>query len=254
MKVNVLGGQGGVTNKSSATSILINDTILLDAGCVATALSIKEQVLIDTIFISHSHLDHTKDLAFICDNCFGLREKPFEVYASKETIQAIKNHIFNEVIWPDFSILPSPENPIIKFNEISPGQVVEIENIKVKACEVNHVEGSLGFILDDGESSSVFTFDTCETEKIWKLAKEYKNLKAIFSEISFPNNLQGIADASFHHTPASFAKEVLKMPKDIPVYILHLKPALIEQLKNEIMELDINRLNIVSVDKVIIDI
>jgi cAMP phosphodiesterase len=113
MQVRVIGGHGGVAPGYRASSYLIDNKLLIDAGSVATGISIQEQADIDYFLISHSHLDHIKDLAFICDNCFSLRKKPFQVYCHTTTKNAIKTHLFNEVIWPDFSVLPSPENAVI---------------------------------------------------------------------------------------------------------------------------------------------
>jgi len=71
MKIKILGGHGGLARGFSTTSFLIDDELLIDAGSVASTLSVEEQSKINHILISHSHLDHIKDLAFICDNCFG---------------------------------------------------------------------------------------------------------------------------------------------------------------------------------------
>src|SRR4051812_4545818 len=100
MEVKVLGSQGGVTPHHRASSHLIDGKLLLDAGSVATALPIQEQAKIDHILISHPHLDHIKDLAFIMDNCFGMREVPFEICTNAPVEKAIREHLFNEAIWP----------------------------------------------------------------------------------------------------------------------------------------------------------
>src|SRR5690606_9490715 len=116
LRVRIVGGHGGVTKTSLATSYLINEELLIDAGSVAHGLELSEQEKIKYILISHAHLDHIKDLAFLCDNFFG-KKTPFEVHLHKTTHQAIKAHLFNDIIWPDFSVLPTPETPTIRFNE-----------------------------------------------------------------------------------------------------------------------------------------
>ena len=75
MLVRVIGGHGGVAPGYKATSYLIDGKLLIDAGSVASGLIIEEQVQIDNILISHAHLDHITDLAFLSDNCFGLKGK-----------------------------------------------------------------------------------------------------------------------------------------------------------------------------------
>ena len=62
MLVRIIGGHGGVSPGFKNTSYLIDGKLLIDAGSVASGLQIDQQVLIDNILISHSHLDHISDL------------------------------------------------------------------------------------------------------------------------------------------------------------------------------------------------
>ena len=250
MQVKIIGGHGGVTRNYSATSYLIDDSLLIDAGSVASGLDIQDQLKIDHILISHSHLDHTKDLAFICDNCFGLKGKPFQVHCHKTVHKAIKDHLFNDTIWPDFSLLPTKENPTLTFNEMEKEVEVELGGYKVIPIHVAHPGDAYGFIITKGDVSILFTQDTKATDRIWEVAKNYPNLKAIFTEVSFPNKLQNVADLSDHHTPATMKEELKKMPEDIPVYLGHLKPNYQEELIQEITDLHEPRLHIMYADDV----
>lgn len=250
MQVKIIGGHGGVTKNYSATSYLIDDSLLIDAGSVASGLDIVDQLKIDHILISHAHLDHTKDLAFICDNCFGLKGKPFQVHTHKTVHKAIKDHLFNETIWPDFSILPSKENPTMNFNEVESEKVLQLGDYKVIPVHVKHPGDAMGFIIEKEDTAILFTQDTAATERIWEIAHTIKNLKAIFTEVSFPNSLQKISDLSDHHTPNTMREELKKMPKDIPVYLGHLKPNYQEELIQEITDLGESRLHIMYADDV----
>jgi ribonuclease BN (tRNA processing enzyme) len=134
LEVKIIGCHGGVTKNYHATSILIDEKLLIDAGSVAQALDIVDQLKINHILISHAHLDHVKDLGFICDNCFGLRKMPFKVHCHKTVGTAIKDHIFNEVIWPDFSKLPTEKDPTIVFNYIPAEKELVLGEYKGHAC------------------------------------------------------------------------------------------------------------------------
>lgn len=250
MQVKIIGGHGGVTRNYNATSYLIDDSLLIDAGSVASGLDIEDQIKIDHILISHAHLDHTKDLAFICDNCFGLKGKPFEVYTHQTVTNSIKDHLFNDHIWPDFSVLPTKENPTINFNNIVAEKKVTLGEYTVMPVHVTHPGDALGFIIEKNDKAVLFTQDTKATDRIWEVAKTYKNLKAIFTEVSFPNSLQTVADLSDHHTPASMGEELKKMPKEIPVYLGHLKPNYQEKLIQEINDLKEPRLHVLYADDV----
>jgi ribonuclease BN (tRNA processing enzyme) len=254
MQVKIIGAHGGVTKNYDATSYLIDESLLIDAGSVASGLDIQDQLKIDHILLSHAHLDHIKDLAFICDNCFGLRDKPFEVYCHESVNRAVKTHLFNDTIWPDFSVLPTKENPTINFNNIEAEKIIVLGKYKIMPVHVNHPVykngEAMGFIVDDGDTAILFTQDTMATDRIWEVGKGYKNLKAIFTEVSFPNKLKNIADISFHHAPVTIKEELKKMPKDIPVYLGHLKPYYQEELIQEITDLKEPRLHIMYADDV----
>lgn len=250
MQVKIIGGHGGVTKNYHATSYLIDDSLLIDAGSVASGLDIVDQLKIDHILISHAHLDHTKDLAFICDNCFGLKKNPFNVYTHKTVHKAIKDHLFNDTIWPDFSVLPTKEKPTMTFHNLEKEKTITLGEYKITPVHVKHPGDAYGFIVEKGDCAIVFTQDTAATDRIWEVAKEYKNLKAIFTEVSFPNSLQGVADISDHHTANTMKEELKKMPKDIPVYLGHLKPNYQEQLIQEITDLGEPRLHIMYADDV----
>jgi cAMP phosphodiesterase len=176
------------------------------------------------------------------------------VYCYKNVHQAIKQHLFNDIIWPDFSVLPSIDKPTIRFNEIIAEKEIQLGEYKVLPVHVNHPvlkpgEG-MGFIIEKNETAILFTQDTKATDRIWELGKKVKNLKAIFTEVSFPNKLQTVADLSDHHTPATLKEELKKMPKDIPVYLGHLKPNYQEELIQEITDLQESRLHIMFADDV----
>ncbi len=254
MQVKIIGGHGGVTRNYHATSYLIDESLLIDAGSVAAGLDIQAQLKIDHVLLSHAHLDHTKDLAFICDNCFGLKDKPFEIHCFKSVHHAVKTHLFNDIIWPDFTVLPTEKNPTIRFNEIEPEKPIKVGDYTVMPVHVNHPvlkpgEG-MGFIVEKGDVAILFTMDTKATDRIWEIGKKYKNLKAIFTEVSFPNKLQNVADISDHHSPATMKEEIKKMPKDVPVYLGHLKPNYQEELIQEITDLQEPRLHIMYADDV----
>jgi cAMP phosphodiesterase len=248
MKLRILGGHGGVTRGHAATSFLIDDSLLLDAGSVAETLSIEEQSNINHILISHSHLDHIKDLAFLCDNCFGMKKIPFQVYTHQTVINIIMAHLFNDAIWPDFTSLPNKENPTIQFHSLIPEKTISLGKYKITPVKVQHPNDAMGYIIDDGVGAILFTVDTGPTERIWELAKTVKNLKAIVTEVSFPNSLSKVAMASDHHTPASLKNELEKMPKDIPIILTHLKPNFRDELFAEISALKEPRLRLLERD------
>ncbi len=248
MFVRIIGGHGGVGPGYRATSYLIDGKLLIDAGSVASGLLTEEQIQIDHILISHSHLDHIAELAYLCDNCFGLKGRPFEVHANGPVIESIKTHLMNDQIWPDFSKLPSVKAPTIRFNSMVPEKALELGEYRIMPIPVNHQGGACGFIVEKKGKAILFTQDTGPTEKIWKYAKSISNLKAIFTEVSFPNALQKVATDSQHNTPMSINEEIKKMPADLPIILGHLKPNFQAQLYKEIEALNNPRITLLGQD------
>src|SRR5712691_13267244 len=118
MKLRVLGCYGGNIPGHGMTSFLVNDTLALDAGWVSGALSLKEQVKVRDVFISHSHLDHTCSLPFLIDNNFAAPGFSVRIYGIRETVRWMKKHLFNNETWPDFTKLPTPATPVVKLVEL----------------------------------------------------------------------------------------------------------------------------------------
>jgi len=224
MILRVLGCSGGEAEGDRLTGLLVNGTVALDAGCLTMALKISEQVAIRHIFLSHSHLDHICTLPFYTKNIFGHIDVPVEIHALPETLDALRRHLFNDELWPDFSVIPSPDAPIIRYSEIEPGRVYEVEGLRITPVPVNHLVPTVGYLVEDDHSAFVFTSDTAETDAIYDAANGAKHLNLFITEASFPNEQDWLAEASKHLTPAKLGKELAKLKRDVPVGVTHPTP------------------------------
>jgi 3',5'-cyclic-nucleotide phosphodiesterase len=97
------------------TSFLVDSDILIDAGTGVGDLTLAELSQIDAIFITHSHLDHVASIPFLVDTVGGMRSRPLVVYATRATTEILRNHLFNWAIWPEFSEIPTPEAPFLRY-------------------------------------------------------------------------------------------------------------------------------------------
>ncbi|MGE3262280.1 MAG: MBL fold metallo-hydrolase [Bacteriovoracia bacterium] len=245
MKLRVLGADGGVAPGFQTTSFLINDNILIDAGSAASALTLTEQRKIDQIFISHTHLDHVKDICFLADNVFTHRRKPIELISTFEVLEILRKHLFNNLIWPDFTKISNGHCPILSYRPIEKN--LQIGKIDVQIYPVHHPVPAVGFIIkEQGKNSILITGDTGPTEVLWEAANQEKRLKAVLTEIAFPNRLEKIAHLAGHFSPAMFKDEMKKLKKQVPLFIYHLKPEYIKELKAEIKALKFPKLKLIS--------
>jgi cAMP phosphodiesterase len=219
------------------TSFLVNDTVALDAGWISQALPLSEQVRVKDILISHSHLDHTCALPFLIDNNFSAPGFNVRIYALPQVIASMKNHLFNNLTWPDFTSLPNHTSPVLRLIEITPEKPFVINGLTFRAIPVSHIVPTAGFIVEDKRSAIAFSSDTGPTHRFWEVVNAVKKLKAVTTETSFPNELQNLAKVSGHHTPATLDQELRQLKRDVPVYLYGLKPKHVKTLRQEIRAL-----------------
>ena len=165
-----------------------------------------------------------------------MRTKPLVVYATRATIEIMRNHLFNWAIWPDFSEIPSREAPFLRYQEITLGETVRLEARSFTALPARHTVPAVGYHLDSGAASLVFTGDTGPNDALWREVNRIANLKFLIIDTANSNKERQLADMSRHLCPATLAAELEKLERDVEVYITHLKPGEIEPTMLEIEE------------------
>jgi len=239
MDIRVLGCYGSHLPGCGTTSFLLGETILIDGGTVTSVLTVEEQLKIEYVLITHAHLDHIRDIMFLVDNIFYLkRPDPLILISSPGILQAVRAHLFNGRIWPDFFSIPSVSDPVLKMLPVDAGDVLNIGSWRVTATPVNHTVETVAFALESDTESVVFIGDTGPTEAIWAHANEKKHLKSIFVETSLPNRLEELARVTCHLTPRGLAGELAKLNrKDIPIHVFHVKLHHGEEIARELQDL-----------------
>ena len=237
MKLRILGCSGGIGGRHlRTTSMLIDGDILIDAGTGVGDLSLTELSLVDHIFVTHSHLDHVATIPFMVDTVGGMHEKPITVHAIPETLETIRNHVFNWEIWPDFSQIPTPEKPWLRYQAIRMGETVSIEGRSITVLPANHVVPAVGYHVDSGRASLVFTGDTTTNDPLWAAVNRISILNFLIIETAFCNREKQLAVVSKHLCPSMLAEELAKLERSAEIYITHLKPGEIELIMQEIEE------------------
>jgi ribonuclease BN (tRNA processing enzyme) len=216
--------------------MLLDHDVLIDAGTGVSDLSLTELSLIDHIFLTHSHLDHVASIPFMVDTVGGMRANPVTVYALPATIEMLRNHIFNWSIWPDFTQIPTAEQPFMRYQPIEVGQEIELKGRKITPVPANHVVPTVGFHLDSGKASLVFSGDTTTNDALWKVVNKIANLKYLIIETAFCNREQELAIVSKHLCPSMLGEELAKLERSAEIFITHLKPGEIELTMQEIEE------------------
>jgi ribonuclease BN (tRNA processing enzyme) len=235
MRLRVLGCSGGIGGRHlRTTSFLVDSDILIDAGTGVGDLSLAELSHIDHIFITHSHLDHVTSIPFLVDTVGGMRSRPIVVHATRATTEILRNHLFNWAIWPDFSEIPSPDRPFLRYEELEVGRTLDLDGRMITAIPANHTVPAVGYHLDSGTASLVFSGDTGVNDALWKIANRAPNLKYLIIETAFSNKERQLAEVSRHLCPSMLAEELAKLERSAEIYITHLKPGEIENTMQEI--------------------
>jgi ribonuclease BN (tRNA processing enzyme) len=237
MRLRVLGCSGGIGGRHlRTTSFLLDSDVLVDAGTGVGDLTLAELSQIDHVFITHSHLDHVTSIPFLVDTVGGMRSKPILVHATPPTIEILQSHLFNWAIWPDFSEIPSPEAPFLRYEHITVGQPIALGGRTVTPVPANHTVPAVGYHIDSGAASLVFTGDTGPNDALWRIVNRIDNLKILIIETAFSNKERQLAEVSRHLCPATLADELKKLERNAEIYITHMKPGEIEPTMLEIEE------------------
>ncbi len=222
------------------TTFLVNDTLAIDAGSLGFGLGLEQQKRVRSVIITHSHADHIASLPVFLSEVFPFLREPICVYSIREVIRALQDHIFNNLVWPDFHTIEllHGDGPGLRYVEVEPLVPFEVEGLRVTPVEMNHTVQTVGLILEDDHSAVIVTSDTSHTQEIWDRANRLERLKAVFVDVSYPDAMQSLADISRHFTPRALAEELHKLKRGVPVLAVHLKAQFQVSVRQELAQLE----------------
>jgi len=233
MEIRILGCSGGVGVDLRTTTLLVDEDILIDAGTGVGDLSMEEMLKIRHIFLTHSHLDHIACIPLLIDTLFDQLDNPITVHAQSETVEALKKHIFNNVIWPDFSKLPNEQNPAMKLEVMTPGEVYELNDRKLEMIRVNHIVPGVGYRVENAQGVFAFSGDTTSNDSFWETLNERGKLDMLIVETAFANADIDLCRRAGHYCAELLAEDLVKLKHKPKVYISHNKPGAEKQILNE---------------------
>ncbi len=233
--VKILGCGGSKSKKAGTSSLQVSEKIVIDAGNIIQSLG-EEASKIEHIFLTHSHLDHIVDIAFLAERYFETRTKTLKIYALKETLKALRDHFFNNTIWPDFTKIELCKSGSfsVEFIEIKLHEAYEFEDVTIKAIPATHTVPTCAFVIEKRFFSLVYAPDTYTSDSIWEEINENKKIDSLLIDISFDSNKENLAYLSKHLTPSLLSKELTKLKRDIKIYAIHLKDAYKETILTQI--------------------
>ncbi len=243
MRVRVLGCSGAIASGCRTTSFLLDDDVLIDAGTGVGDLTLDEMARIDHVLLTHSHLDHVASLPLMIDAVAARRiaagAPPLQVHALPGTIAALRTHIFNDLIWPDFAAIPSVDTPLMRFVSFGVGDVVQVGGKAIEVLPAVHTVPAVGFAVDSASGHWVFSGDTHRNPAFWQRVNAMQ-VAMLIIETAFSDREKALAERSLHLAPSTLAEELDQIARDrrFPVYITHTKPAETALIMNEIERFD----------------
>lgn len=242
MKVRVLGCSGSISAGCRTTSFLLDDDVLLDAGTGVGDLELEAMARVEHILLSHSHLDHVLSVGLLADSVLRRRrgKPPIQVHALEPTMAALRQHIFNGVIWPDFSRIPSVEAPVLEFHTFEIGDVVDVgHGRRVEILPAVHTVPAVGYAVHAPHGAWVFTGDTGPNDALWAWARSTR-IAHLVIETAFSNDEAFIAKLSLHLCPSMLGEELARLSGDAVranVHITHIKPGEVDAVMKQVQSL-----------------
>lgn len=234
MNIQVLGCSGGLSgdNKNGSTCIQLRSDIVIDAGTGLNRLSLVQMRQVRHVFLTHSHMDHIAALPTFLSNQYDSEHLPVTVYALPHTLAKLRDNIFNGDIWPELSSMTEGAGAILKFEEIQPGHCVNIDDMSIKAFEVEHSVPTVGYSVKNNSQHFVFCADTIVGSVLTQQLDALGDIDTLMLECAFPDELMDVAQKTKHMTP-SLLQEALASLKQQPkeLWITHLKPSYEAQLR-----------------------
>ena len=251
MKIQLLPStfdeHGQATPEQRLTCFLIDETVAVDAGSIALALSTEQRENVRDIIITHPHMDHIASLPIFIDDLYPTLKRPIRVYATQIVIDLLERDIFNWNVYPRFSELKNDFGPVMEYVPVPEGEAFQVAHLTVTVVPVNHIVPTVGLLVSDGDSTVAFSSDTAETDEFWKLINNAPSVNALLIEASFPNSMAELAEVSRHFTPASLQRELGKLNHNgLDILAVHIKPAYREMVIAELKALNIAGLGVME--------
>jgi ribonuclease BN (tRNA processing enzyme) len=237
------------TRLQPTTTFLIDGTLAIDGGSLGYALNAKDQLRVRRIVVTHSHNDHIASLPIFVAEVFPFISQPIEIYGTGEVLESLRNHVFNDVIWPDFHAieLSRGNGTGLRYVEIEAGKTFRIDHLSLTPVRVNHVVPTVGFVVENDTAGVIFTADTYHTDELWEAANRMKRLHAVFVDVSYPNEMEALAAVSKHLTPQGLKKELEKLKRPAQVFAFHLKPQFRDRVLDQLGRLGLPHVSVAEI-------
>jgi cAMP phosphodiesterase len=239
MEIKVLGAHNLETRNTRLPCLIIDGLMALDAGGLTSGLTMTEQERIQAILLSHRHYDHARDIPILSLATFH-NDVTLNVYALEDALEALRTHLLDGSMYPDFTRMPSPARPKLRLTPVEPGTEFHLLDYRVLPLAVRHGETpAVGYHLTSSSGKALFyTGDTSgQLAETWGSL----HLDLVIIEVTFPDRMRESALETGHLTPSMLRYELdsLKEAQGAvpPIVVVHMHPSFEREIKSELQEL-----------------
>ena len=238
MNIKFLGVHNAESKDTRLVSLLVDEVIAIDAGCITSELTFAEQEKIKAILLTHGHYDHIRGVPAYAFNNYC---KVTQVYGTQPALDMLTSHLVDGVIYPNFTEkTPMCDVRSLDLVVLKPDRMVGVEGYQVVPLSVNHKLGAVGFEITapDGEKA-FFSGDTGHgLSDVWKKISP----DALVIEVTFPDRQEKIAVAAQHLCPKMLLDELRDFHNKKAYYprviLIHLSPKLESEIREDVKKVE----------------
>lgn len=227
------------TTAQALTTFMVDDHLAIDAGSVGIALEEEPMRKVTNVVVTHTHIDHIASLPILVAEVFDTTDTSVTVHGLPEVLDGLRKHIFNGHVWPDFEAINLPRGgvPALEYREARPGEPFDTGEYRITLVPVNHTVPTAAVFVESGDAAVGFTSDTYVTDEFWAAASRMPALRAIFVDVSYPNEMESLAALAKHLTPQSLEKDLRKLDREVEVYAVHVKQSSRDEVSRQLREI-----------------
>jgi len=237
VEIQILGAHQFESKGARLTSLLIDGTLVIDAGGLTSALSVPEQEKIKTVLLTHHHFDHTRDLVTLAANA-GYRQEQLVVYGLRYTLDIITTCLLDGKMYINFLEYPSKEKPTVILEAIEPYNKKSIAGYDILAVPAEHSVPAIGYQITSSDGKSLFyTGDTTSG-----ISDQWQHIcpQLLITEVTGPNKYGDWLKKAGHFCAGLLKEELIQfrqlkgyLPR---VIVIHIGNPVEQEIKKEVAQ------------------